>query len=166
MFEALVNNFRASGFAPTVRTVQLSTFIFDFLTVVILMQLSPEALQRAQDDEELRVAIVGVPNVGKSSLLNKILGHERSIVSPIPGTTTDPIDEKIMWAGKTAMTIIDTAGVRKRKQQNDDIEKLSALWSLKVIERSTVSLLLIDAKRGPEEQDVKVRQIYFHSCQY
>jgi GTP-binding protein len=105
----------------------------------------------------LKICIVGVPNVGKSSFLNKVVGAERSIVSPIPGTTTDPVDEEMMWNGKVPITLIDTAGVRRKRAQEVGIEKLSALWSLKVIERSTVSLLLLDARQGPGEQDIKVR---------
>lgn len=106
--------------------------------------------------KEIRVALVGVPNVGKSSLLNQILGSKRSVVSDIPGTTTDPIDQKLMWKNSYPITIVDTAGVRRKKSQEGHVERLSALWSLKVIESSHVSILLLDAVDGAQAQDVKL----------
>lgn len=106
--------------------------------------------------KEIRVALVGVPNVGKSSLLNQILGSKRSVVSDRPGTTTDPIDQKISWKNEFPITIVDTAGVRKKKSQDGHVEKLSALWSLKVVESSHVSILLLDAEAGAQAQDVRL----------
>jgi len=72
----------------------------------------------------VRIAIVGVPNVGKSSLLNRIVKADRSIVSPIAGTTTDPVDEFILWRDTYPLTIVDTAGVRRKKNRTEDIERL------------------------------------------
>lgn len=106
--------------------------------------------------KEIRVALVGVPNVGKSSLLNQILGSKRSVVSDIPGTTTDPIDQKLVWKNSYPITMVDTAGVRRKKSQEGHVERLSALWSLKVIEASHVSILLLDATDGAQAQDVKL----------
>jgi len=114
--------------------------------------------QISDDDEEeakdIKIAIVGKPNVGKSSLLNTILGFERSIVSPVPGTTSDPVDEYIVWKNEYPLTLIDTAGIRKKK--GTEIEELSTLWAFKVIERSHVALLLIDAVEGPSNQDLRI----------
>lgn len=77
-----------------------------------------------EDTKDIRIAIVGVPNVGKSSFLNKVVRFERSIVSPIPGTTTDPVDEFIMWRDKNPVTLIDTAGVRRKKSKQEHIERM------------------------------------------
>lgn len=106
--------------------------------------------------KDIRVALVGVPNVGKSSLLNQIMGSKRSVVSDRPGTTTDPIDEHLRWKNEFPITIVDTAGVRKKKSQEGHVEKLSALWSLKVVESSHVSVLLLDAEAGAQAQDVRL----------
>lgn len=117
--------------------------------------------------KDIRVALVGVPNVGKSSLLNQILGSKRSVVSDRPGTTTDPIDQQIRWKNEFPITIVDTAGVRKKKSQEGHVEKLSALWSLKVVESSHVSVLLLDAEAGAQAQDVRLSSYVidnFRSC--
>lgn len=104
------------------------------------------------EDEHLKIAIVGRPNVGKSTLLNHLLGEERSIVSPIAGTTRDAIDTTILYHG-APVTLIDTAGIRKRGRIEPGVEKFSVLRTMKAIERADVSLLLIDAVEGITEQD-------------
>ena len=103
-------------------------------------------------DESVRVAIVGKPNVGKSSLLNRLLGQERAIVSPIPGTTRDAIDTPLIYEG-VPMTLIDTAGIRRRGKIAPGVEKYSVLRSLRAIERSSVALLMVDATSGLTAQD-------------
>ena len=101
------------------------------------------------------VAIIGKPNVGKSSLLNRILGEERSIVSNIAGTTRDAIDSEFEYEfGK--YTFIDTAGVRRKAKVNESIEKFSVMRTLFAIERADVCVLLIDATEGVTDQDAKV----------
>jgi len=107
------------------------------------------------DDESVKIAIVGKPNAGKSSLLNRIVGEERAIVSPIPGTTRDAIDTKIEYEN-TAITLIDTAGIRKRGKIDPGVEKYSVLRSFKAIERADVVLLLIDAVEGITAQDTHI----------
>lgn len=102
---------------------------------------------------ETKISIIGKPNVGKSSMLNSILGVQRAIVSPVEGTTSDPVDELVTWRG-TPLTLIDTAGIRKRRE--DELEELSVLWALKVIDRSTLSMIVIDAMTGPSMADVKL----------
>ena len=107
------------------------------------------------DSERIKVALIGKPNVGKSSLLNKILGEERSIVSNIAGTTRDAIDSEFENEfGK--YTFIDTAGVRKKAKVNESIEKFSVMRTLFAIERADVCVLLIDALEGVTDQDAKV----------
>lgn len=107
------------------------------------------------DNDRIKVAIIGKPNVGKSSLLNKILGEDRSIVSNIAGTTRDAIDSNFENEfGK--YTFIDTAGVRKKAKVNESIEKFSVIRTLLAIERSDVCLVLIDANEGVTDQDAKI----------
>lgn len=107
------------------------------------------------DNDRIKVAIIGKPNVGKSSLLNKILGEDRSIVSNIAGTTRDAIDSNFENEyGK--YTFIDTAGVRKKAKVNESIEKFSVMRTLLAIERADVCLVLIDALEGVTDQDAKI----------
>lgn len=107
------------------------------------------------EDDSVKVAIVGKPNVGKSSLLNKLLGHERAIVSPIPGTTRDAIDTPLLYEGNP-MTLIDTAGIRRRGKIDPGVEKYSVLRSLRAIERASVALLMVDATNGLTAQDAHI----------
>ena len=107
------------------------------------------------DEDRIKVAIIGKPNVGKSSLINKILGEDRSIVSNIAGTTRDAIDSDYENEfGK--YTFIDTAGVRKKAKVNESIEKFSVMRTLLAIERADVCLVLIDATEGVTDQDAKI----------
>ncbi|MCW5849891.1 MAG: ribosome biogenesis GTPase Der [Anaerolineae bacterium] len=108
-----------------------------------------------EEDETIKIAIVGRPNVGKSSLLNRMLGEERSIVSDIPGTTRDAIDTQIRYEGQD-ITLIDTAGIRRRGRIEQGIEKYSVLRSMRAIQRADVSLLLLDAPQGITAQDAHV----------
>ena len=108
-----------------------------------------------EDSERIKVAIIGKPNVGKSSLINKILGEQRSIVSDIAGTTRDAIDSEFdNEFGK--YTFIDTAGVRRKAKVNESIEKFSVMRTLFAIERADVCLVLIDATEGVTDQDAKI----------
>ncbi len=108
-----------------------------------------------EDDDSLKIAIVGKPNAGKSSLVNKILGQDRVIVSPIAGTTRDSIDTAYEKDGKK-YTIIDTAGMRKRGKIGEDIERYSVIRALNAIERANVVLIMIDGSEGISEQDTKI----------
>jgi GTPase len=109
----------------------------------------------AFDDRPARVAIIGRPNVGKSSLLNALIGQERVIVSPVPGTTRDAIDTPLVW-GNLPVTLIDTAGIRKRGHIDPGVEKYSVLRALRAIERADVALLVIDGVEGVTAQDAHV----------
>jgi GTP-binding protein len=101
------------------------------------------------------IAIVGRPNVGKSSLLNRLVGEERSIVSPVPGTTRDAIDTYLEWEG-TPVTLIDTAGIRRRGKIGRGVEHYSVLRALRAIQRADVALLVIDGVEGVTAQDAHV----------
>nr|MBN1228510.1 ribosome biogenesis GTPase Der [Anaerolineae bacterium] len=118
-------------------------------------ELSRRPPEPEEEDESLKIAIVGRPNVGKSSLLNRLLGEERTIVSPVAGTTRDAIDTKLTWHGEP-LTLIDTAGIRKRGKIDPTVERWSVLRALKAIKRADVVLLLIDAIEGVTEQDTHV----------
>jgi len=108
-----------------------------------------------EPSERIGIAIVGRPNVGKSSLLNAILGQDRTIVSPIPGTTRDAIDMPLSWRGQE-ITLIDTAGIRRRGAIEPGIEKYSVLRALRAINRADVVLLVLDATDGVTAQDAHV----------
>ena len=123
---------------------------------LIVEALPPEDEETEEEDEDvIRIAIIGRPNVGKSSLLNAILGVERAIVSDIPGTTRDAIDTEIQFKGKK-LVLIDTAGIRRRGKVGPGIEKFSVLRSTRAIERCDVALLLIDASEGLAAQDTHI----------
>ena len=107
------------------------------------------------EDESVKIAIVGKPNVGKSSLLNRLIGEERSIVSPIPGTTRDAVDTRFVFEN-IPITLIDTAGIRRRGRIDPGVEKYSVIRSLRAIERCDVALLVIDATSGISAQDAHI----------
>ena len=119
-----------------------------------LVHFPPEE-DEEEDDDTIRVAVIGKPNVGKSSLVNRILGEERVIVSDVAGTTRDAIDS-YFENEKGRYCFIDTAGMRKKSRVDDRIEKFSVLRSTMAIERSDVCLIMIDAQEGVTEQDTKV----------
>ncbi len=108
-----------------------------------------------EEDDEIKVAVIGKPNVGKSSLINALLGENRVIVSPIAGTTRDSIDTPFEKDGKKYL-LIDTAGIRRRSKVNENIERYSVIRAIAAIERCDVCLLMIDATEGVTEQDKKI----------
>jgi GTP-binding protein len=120
--------------------------------VVEALPVWPEA---EAEPDRIRVAIVGRPNVGKSQLLNTLLGQQRSVVSSVPGTTRDSIDTDLIYQGKT-ITLIDTAGVRRAGRIQRGVEKYSVLRTLRAIERCDVALLLLDATEGITAQDTHI----------
>ncbi len=111
-----------------------------------------------EEDERPKVAIVGKPNVGKSSLINKLLGEERLIVSDIAGTTRDAVDTEISWGGKEYV-LIDTAGVRRKNKVKEELEKYMILRTVSAVERADIVVLVIDAMEGVTEQDAKIAGI-------
>jgi len=114
----------------------------------------PESEERTQE-EEIRVAIIGRPNVGKSSILNRILGHERTIVTDIPGTTRDAVDSVLEIDGQQ-FRLIDTAGIRRKGKTRLQTEKLSVVMARKNMERADVVLLVIDATEGATKLDATI----------
>ncbi len=107
------------------------------------------------EDDSLRIAIVGRPNVGKSSLTNRLLGNKRAIVSDIPGTTRDSTDSKFKY-NKRDITLIDTAGLRRKSRIKEDLERFSVGRTLNAVDRCDIALIMIDANDGMTEQDKKI----------
>lgn len=124
----------------------------DFLDV-IAENLQDDDIE--DTDTRLKLALVGRPNVGKSSLSNALLGKDRSIVTDIPGTTRDSIDSVVKYYGEE-IVLVDTAGLRKRSHINENVEMYSTMRTMRAIERCDIGVVLIDATRGLEEQDKKI----------
>ena len=123
----------------------------------VLKQLNGCNLEETED-ERPKIAIIGKPNVGKSSLINKITGENRVIVSDIAGTTRDAVDTDVIW-NKKEFVFIDTAGLRRKNKVSRDIEKYSIIRTVAAIERADVVILMIDASEGVTEQDAKIAGI-------
>src|SRR6266700_1522826 len=123
--------------------------------IVEELPTADETENAEEEDEVPRIAIVGRPNVGKSSLLNAILGVQRAIVSEVPGTTRDAIDTEMEFEGRKLM-LIDTAGIRRRGHVSPGVEKYSVIRSTRAIERCDVALLLVDANEGLAAQDTHI----------
>ena len=119
------------------------------------VQYFPPEDEEEEEDDAIKVAVIGKPNAGKSSLVNKILGEERVIVSNVAGTTRDAIDSRFT-NDKGSFVFIDTAGMRKKSKIEEDIEKYSVLRATMAIDRADVCLIMIDATEGVTEQDTKV----------
>ena len=129
----------------------------DLLDQIISHFPDEDSSVSGQEESVIRVAIVGRPNVGKSSLTNRLLGQERTMVSDIPGTTRDAIDTLFTAEDGTAFNIIDTAGMRRKSSIEDEsLERYSVLRSIAAIRRCDVALLLVDANDGVTEQDTKI----------
>ncbi len=115
----------------------------------------PEQEQESVDADQIRVAVLGRPNAGKSSLINKILGMDRLLVSDIPGTTRDSIDSSFTFRGREYL-LIDTAGIRRKGKVKDRIDKYSMIKAIRSIDRCHVAVILIDADEGIAEQDARI----------
>ena len=118
----------------------------------------PENLDAEEDDDIPKVAVVGKPNVGKSSLINKLLGEDRVIVSDIAGTTRDAVDAKVKWKDREYI-FIDTAGLRRKGKIKEEIERYSVIRTVTAVERADVVVVVIDATEGVTEQDAKIAGI-------
>ena len=118
----------------------------------------PEKTEEEEEDERPRIAIVGKPNVGKSSIINKLVGENRVIVSDIAGTTRDAIDTDVVHDGKEYI-FIDTAGLRRKNKIKEELERYSIIRTVTAVERADVVLMVIDAVEGVTEQDAKIAGI-------
>lgn len=130
--------------------------IGDMLDEVI--RFFPEEAMEEEEDERPRIAIVGKPNVGKSSIINKLLGENRVIVSDVAGTTRDAIDAQVQWNGREYI-FIDTAGLRRKNKVKEELERYSIIRTVTAVDRADVVLVVIDATEGITEQDAKIAGI-------
>ena len=128
----------------------------DLLDQVI--SLFPESAVEEEEDDRPKIAVVGKPNVGKSSIINKLLGENRVIVSNIAGTTRDAIDTEVKWDGKEYV-FIDTAGLRRKNKIKEELERYSIIRTVTAVERADVVVVVIDATEGVTEQDAKIAGI-------
>lgn len=153
------NEFYALGVGPVFPVSALNGRGSGDLLDEIVRSIPQGRLEETESDA-VRIAIVGHPNVGKSSLLNKLLGEERAIVSPIAGTTRDAIDTTLQWSDETGEThdivLVDTAGIRRRGKVEKGLEYYSVLRALNALSRADVALLLIDATEGVTAQDMHI----------
>ncbi len=128
----------------------------------IVQLLPPEEPQA--DEDTVRLAVIGRPNVGKSSLVNRILGEERTIVSDIAGTTRDAIDTPLIVDGERKLTLIDTAGIRRQSKVADSVEYYTTLRSHRAAERADVALVVCDARDGVTAQDLRIAELAMKSA--
>ena len=142
------------GFELTPVSAEHGTGVGDLLDNIV-QSLEFDGAEHSEKSGEIKLAIVGRPNVGKSSLLNKLLGEERVIVSPIAGTTRDAIDTQLSVEGRH-FTIIDTAGIRRKGKTTEMAEKLSVVMARKSLERADVAILIIDAVEGVTNLDANI----------
>ncbi len=157
--EALALEFHRFGFGDPFPLSGLHGLGSGDLLDLIVARLEEVGSGRvAPTDEAIRVAILGRPNVGKSSLFNKLIGSERSIVSEIPGTTRDAIDTVVERDGRT-FVLVDTAGLRRKRKQRQGIDYYSELRALEAAKRADVALVLIDASQGIVEGDLNAADI-------
>lgn len=124
----------------------------------VIAEKCPERPDAEEDEDIPKIAVVGKPNVGKSSIINKLLGENRVIVSPIAGTTRDAIDTKITFSGREYV-FIDTAGLRRKSRIKEDLERYSIIRTVSAVERCDVCIIVIDASEGVTEQDAKIAGI-------
>lgn len=151
----LANDAYSLGFEEVIAVSALHKRGLDDLLDAVIKFLPPDEFEDVDKEDEIRLVIAGKPNVGKSSLLNKITNSERSLVSPIAGTTRDPVDMAININGQ-AFRIIDTAGLRRRAKFDGDLEYYSFVRTLAAVDRSDVALLLMDAREPCTDQDKKI----------
>ena len=141
---------------PVPVSAQGRTGLGDLLDIIV--EQLPDANVAEEEDDRPRIAIVGRPNVGKSSIINKLLGQNRMIVSDIAGTTRDAVDAAVVHNGEEYV-FIDTAGLRRKSKIKEDIERYSIIRTVAAIDRCNIAVIVIDASQGVSEQDTKIAGI-------
>ncbi len=152
--EAAVPAFYCFGFSPLYPISAAHGLGVEALLEAIAAHL-PEPGPQVEEPPGLRVAVLGRPNVGKSSFINRVLGEERLLVSDTPGTTRDAIDTPLVWQGRPYV-LIDTAGIRRRSRIHQDLERGMVWQALRALERAEVALVLVDIAEGLTEQDLRI----------
>jgi GTP-binding protein len=153
-WETPAEEFRRLGFSRIfLVSAEHGQGIGELLDAILELVAAPEASETSP--EEIRMAIIGRPNVGKSSLVNRLLGTERVIVAPTPGTTRDAVDSELEYAG-TRFRLIDTAGIRRRSRVREQIERVAVLMAERHLEHADVAVLLLDATEGPTALDARI----------
>lgn len=153
--EEMLTDFYSLGLGKPLGISSLHGLGIDVALDEIISHLDPVGEEAGEDQSSIRVAIVGRPNVGKSSLLNAILGEERVIVDSSPGTTRDSIDTTFNY-GQDRFILVDTAGLRRKSRIDRDLERITATRAINAIRRSEVALLVLDAVEGLAEQDKRL----------
>ncbi len=153
--EHLIHDFYALGWQKVFPLSAEHGFGLKSLMEEVISDLPKEDGGIEDDKTRIRVAVLGRPNAGKSSLINRILGFERLLVSEIPGTTRDSVDTLFSWQGKEYM-LIDTAGIRRKARVKEKIEKFSMIKALRSLDRCHVAVVLLDADAGIAEQDARI----------
>lgn len=147
--------------AANIRSVsaEFSVGISDLVDEVLEKAPEIEDEQETEDHDELpKLVVVGKPNVGKSSFINKVLGEDRIIVHDMSGTTRDPVDVKVNWEGRDFL-FIDTAGMRKKAKVTESVERLSVMFAERQVERADIVLLMLDGSDEPSDQDIRMAKI-------
>jgi GTPase len=153
--EGLVSDFFSLGFEKVHPISAAHGFGVGSLMEELVEGLPVLESQEKEDENQIRVAILGKPNVGKSSLVNRILGFERLLVSEIPGTTRDSVDTLLSLHGRAYM-LIDTAGIRRKARVTEKIEKFSMIKALRSLDRCHIAVIVIDASEGVSDQDSRI----------
>jgi len=157
--DLLEHEFHRLGLEKLISVSALSSRKIGDLLDNVVAALGDSALPKAEDPDDIRVAIVGMPNVGKSSITNLLLGEDKSIVTDIPGTTRDSIDSRIKYHGKT-IVLVDTAGMRRKAKVRESIEFYSNLRTFRAIDDAHIAIVVVDADKGFDKQDQQiVRQV-------
>jgi GTP-binding protein len=153
--DALLADFHRAGVAEVIATSAAHRRGISELLDAVVAKVPATPTEAPAPDDATRVALIGRPNVGKSSLLNRLCGEERALVSPEPGTTRDVVDTRVVLDGRPYV-FVDTAGVRRRGRVTDPIERHGAVRALAALERADVVLLILDATDGMTEQDARL----------
>lgn len=158
--EGLVPEFFELGIEKLYPLSALHGLGIDELMQDVALHLPPAEDENLEQAALVKIAVVGKPNVGKSSLVNKILGFERTIVNQLPGTTRDAIDTLFSLEGKNYL-LVDTAGIRRKSRVSLTLEKYSVIQAMKTIDRCDIALMLIDGEEGITEQDAKIAGLVY-----
>jgi len=155
LHEALVSDFHRLGVDSVVSVSALHNRGIDELMDAVVAKLPPAEPPVSYPEGSIRLAIVGRPNAGKSTLLNALLNDERAIVDAMPGTTRDPLDAELVWQGRR-LVLVDTAGIRKKSHVTYGVDYFSVLRALQAIDRCDVAILVLDATEPATAQDVTI----------